>query len=769
MGWTDNKAFEAEVLRIARAKWPASAMAGAAMLDGRERDGIFETEESVHFIEATTSRSQDKARHDAKKLHQAVVQQTKLTPLKGARGWFITAEEPTGDQRKEVERAGKGQVVAASFAQFQQSVIDVGAYLAARMNHAFGSVLDPETRQPNPATDYVPINLENKLDSERWSVRQICSALQRGERFALTGQFGAGKSMTLRQIFRELREDYLRGRTALFPVYVNLREHTGQVDAVEVLERHARKIGFESPPSLVRAWRAKFCILLLDGFDELTALGVQRATFGRLRTIRKRALEAVRQLVMETPTGVGVIVAGRDHFFANNAEAEDSLGLTGRVTHLTTSEFTEDQVVQFLRQQPGNGHDQLPPWLPTKPLLVSYLASSGLISTVANGEKFPDAAAGWDYLVDQICEREARIDSRYLDGPTIRKILGRLATYARASDDGLGPLRPEHLKRAYSEICGFEPDDQAWLILQRLPGLVIYEVEEDSRKFIDGEMVAVYRAGDLVDFVHDPMGALASPDFADAISQCGTVIGHYAIAIAARKLQYELNTGTVHSLLTSIADTSGLNALRADTLLLAINLGVGVPFPTLIEGVFFQPNTFEIDEDMPDIHGVTFQDCYFEEVQIDTADTERMPTFQECVIQRLLGKPSAAELPSVRFIKTEINGFEVVASTNASIRAVASLTLGEKVLLTVLRKLFVQSLGGRSEPALYRGLDTAERQLVAPIIKMLQQQELVTLMNRGDGTVWIPVRRRLDYIRKLLANPGSSDDLLMAEARRLSA
>src|SRR5690606_10483104 len=105
--------------------------------------------------------------------------------------------------------------------------------------------------------------------------------------------------------------------------------------------------------------------------------------------------------------------------------------------HLTTSEFTEEQVVQFLRQQPGNGHDQFPPWLPTKPLFVSYLASSGLIGTVADGEKFSDAATGWDYLVDQICEREARIDSRYLDGLTIRKILGRLATYARASDDGL--------------------------------------------------------------------------------------------------------------------------------------------------------------------------------------------------------------------------------------------------------------------------------------------------------------------------------------------
>ncbi|OZI61780.1 hypothetical protein CAL28_21260 [Bordetella genomosp. 11] len=738
------------------------------MLDGRERDGVFQTEEAVHFIEATTSRTQDKARKDSKKLHQAVVQQIKETPLKGARGWFVTAEEPTADQRKEVERTGKGQVVAVSFAQFQQSVIDVGAYLSARMNHVFGSVLDPETKQPNPATDYVPITLESRLGADKWTVRQICTALQRGERLVLTGQFGAGKSMTLRQVFRDLREDYLSGRTALFPVYVNLREHTGQIDAVEVLERHARKIGFDSPASLVRAWRAKFCILLLDGFDELTALGVQRATFGRLRTIRKRALEAVRQIVRETPPGVGVIVAGRDHFFADEAEAEDTLGLTGRITHLTTCEFTEEQVVQFLRRQPDNNLHRFPPWLPTKPLFVSYLASTGLISAIADGEKFPDAAAGWDYLVDQICDREARIDSRYLDGPTIRKILGRLATYARASDDGLGPLRPEHLKRAYYEVCGFEPDDQAWLILQRLPGLVIYEVEEDSRKFIDGEMVAVYRSSDLVDFVHDPMGALANADFTDAFSQCGTSIGHQAVAIAARKLQYDLTTPKLHSLLSSVANSSGLNALRADLLLLAIHLKLEIPFPTAIEGVFFQPDTLEIDEDLPDIHGVTFIDCYFEEIQLGESESKVMPTFRGCVVQRLLGRQSADGLPPERFIQTEINRFEVVATTNASIRAAAALTPGEKVLLTVLRKLFVQSLGGRTEPALYRGLDTAEKQYVAPIIKILQQHELVTLMNRGDGTVWIPVRRKLDYIRKLLANPSSSD-LLLGEARGLSA
>lgn len=53
--------FENEVRRIARAKWPAARYSGASMLDGRERDGIFETEDSINFVEATVSGKQANA------------------------------------------------------------------------------------------------------------------------------------------------------------------------------------------------------------------------------------------------------------------------------------------------------------------------------------------------------------------------------------------------------------------------------------------------------------------------------------------------------------------------------------------------------------------------------------------------------------------------------------------------------------------------------------------------------------------------------------
>jgi len=48
-----EKAFENEVRRIARQLWPAAAHDGAAIINGRETDGVFVTEECVHLIECT--------------------------------------------------------------------------------------------------------------------------------------------------------------------------------------------------------------------------------------------------------------------------------------------------------------------------------------------------------------------------------------------------------------------------------------------------------------------------------------------------------------------------------------------------------------------------------------------------------------------------------------------------------------------------------------------------------------------------------------------
>ncbi|CAB3808953.1 hypothetical protein LMG28688_06891 [Paraburkholderia caffeinitolerans] len=223
-----DRDFEDEVRRIARAKWSAAQYSGAQMLEGRERDGIFETEESINFIEATVSAGTGKAKEDTRKLFKAISEHNRTGALKIAIGWFVTKNEPTADQRKEVQELGKGQVRAVSFSQFQQSLIDVRAYLSARGNHSFGSVQDFATKSKIPVAPFVEIGLSHAASDSYCMVDDIVMRVLLGEHFAIVGQYGAGKSMTLREIYMRLQDMYIKGRTAKFPVYINLREHSGQ-------------------------------------------------------------------------------------------------------------------------------------------------------------------------------------------------------------------------------------------------------------------------------------------------------------------------------------------------------------------------------------------------------------------------------------------------------------------------------------------------------------------------------------------------------------
>ena len=138
--------FENKVRDIARHLWPTAAFSGSAKEGGRERDGVFITDEMVHLIECTISRRKDKAEQDTGKLESLSRIMQRRFPTKGVKGYFITLEEPTADQREVVKRLGHGYVVTLSFSQFRTQMIDAQSYLDARMQYPFGSMYDPETQ-----------------------------------------------------------------------------------------------------------------------------------------------------------------------------------------------------------------------------------------------------------------------------------------------------------------------------------------------------------------------------------------------------------------------------------------------------------------------------------------------------------------------------------------------------------------------------------------------------------------------------------------------
>ena len=239
-----------------------------------------------------------------------------------------------------------------------------------------------------------------------------------------------------------------------FPVFVNLRDHYGQTDPSEIIHRHARNVGFEKPSHLVRAWRAGFVHLLLDGFDEITALSIQ-GFWRKLKDNRYRAMAGVRRLIDEHPEptdtkkGPGLLVTGRAHFFDSPNERRTALGLPVDSVELSLNEFTERQISEYLATTSLSGF--VPEWLPSRPLLVGYLAATRVLEdlTVKGSGGELDPVAGWDILLDRVSEREARIEAG-IDGGTVRRILERLATKARDSQGGLGPLKQESVVEAFS-------------------------------------------------------------------------------------------------------------------------------------------------------------------------------------------------------------------------------------------------------------------------------------------------------------------------------
>ena len=194
-------------------------------------------------------------------------------------------------------------------------------------------------------------------------------------------------------------------------------------------------------------------------------------------------MEPVRRLIAEHPSESGLVVAGRAHFFDTDSERRSATGTIEAFLELSLSEFNEKQLQQYLKAQGIEG--SLPTWLPSRPLLVAYLVSRGLMKDIVGEWAInADPVSGWDLLLDRIAVRESQIEAG-IDSPTVRRILEKLATKARSSPDGLGPLTSEDIIEGFRAVCGYPPDARGMLLLQRLPGLGIDQGEAETRRFID--------------------------------------------------------------------------------------------------------------------------------------------------------------------------------------------------------------------------------------------------------------------------------------------
>ena len=755
--FASDREFEDEVRRIARLLWPAAQYDGAAMREGRERDGLFESDEWVHIVECTVSRSKQKAVDDFAKL-QGLIRRTEAKyPQKFVKGWFVTLHEPTADQRA-VFAKSRNRVVPLSFDQFRSKLVDGRTYLSLRGEYPFGSVRDPETGAAEANVEYVPMDILDRAGG-RHTIESLAEGLLAGRRFVLLGDYGAGKSSTVRELFFRLASAFCSGTSPVFPVVLNLRDHHGQTDPVETLERHARRVGLSAPESLVRGWRAGFALILLDGFDEIATAGWAGKT-KRLRDLRYRSMELIRGFLREGPQPIGFLVSGRAHFFDSPRELKSALGLTDNFAYLDLSEFSEEQVRTYLSKI--GWQEPIPDWVPSRPLLLGYLASRGLLQQTLEVDAGSGPAVGWDSLLDKISAREAEIEAG-IDAGTVRRLIEYLATLARGSTDGLGPLTPDQITGAFSTICGYAPDERGVVLLQRLPGLGGHSSEDGARVFIDQDFAEVARGGAVFNFIEDPFSQQLDPElWLNTLWPLGAEVAAYR----CHKAGY--GTGKIVSAMKHAKEQFRYDTLCADVFLVLLHSGASWDAANLFINEVLVPHLLLEHSDQA-LESVQFQNSVIGLLETSSRlPSSGIPRFLRCHFGLIEGFSGERDLPPEAFTEVTVDSFENVAQTTDAILSL-SLSLGTRVLLTILRKLYARRGSGRRESSLYRGLDARAQQLVPEVLRLLRREGFIVKSRQGEETIWLPsksseARRR---VLSVIAAPTSSADSLLTQSRNL--
>lgn len=740
--------FELRGLALARALHDPSGTQGAIMFGGSERDGVFVGHDAIHAYEFTTSGLKSKADKDAQKLADLLraLGSQPGNALKSRTGWFVTRDEPTAEQRmaasSAAQRAGE-RVHAISISTLHQQICNSELYVQARDNAPFGSIEFRSGAQSS--TPNVPVDLHSD-SGDTVAIPELADRLLAGNHFLLVGNYGVGKSHTLREVYNLLKKQHFRKKKLTpFPVYVNLRDCAGLKTPAEVLRRHAEELGFEPAGSLVSAWRAGACVLLLDGFDEV----VPTRWFGAaadLRNVRRDALSAVRRMVIEAPNSSGVLVAGRSHYFSGNPEMEATLGFKS-FEKFTVQDFDEHQLTDFLTQAGATW--RVPDWVPTRPLLLGYLVTmgGGEAADVANAVT---RAAGWRRFIAAICERE----SQMLTGvrpETILEIVSRVATLARSRGDVTGPIDIDSLRSAFVAVNGFQPDNEGMQLLLRLPGLAAADSSDDSdvRVFVDRDLADAAYGIDLANYVLNPYGDAHPLASVAAWAMSASALG---VEVAADALAEEGHgTAAIKSALVARSRDEQFDAVTADLIRVATALdpaGTGnKPDPLFVSGVYF--DTLLVDAH-PVLSATAFTDCVIETLDLTELESgSAAPHFERCLIGQVSGLASLPDWLERHFVDCEIDQFETGTKTTAGIMQLG-IDRRSRIALTILKKVFGQRGTARKQGALSRGLSLEDRPLVPSIIDELVSQGWLQRATSGSNLLYVGVKaRRSDALRAL--------------------
>lgn len=767
--YKDNMEFEAEVRRIAEVIW--SLEPGECQPNHysdnpivKELDGLARLRDCTHLLMVTTSTRLDKVKGDVKKLGAAESIEKKANPTISK--WLITQKQLDAEH---IDYARRNNVQTLTFEQFRRRFFDGHKYLNKRAVAAFGSARDPHTDSVTIGDNaYVPLPMRivhtniNKIiksveKTPPITIQGIASHLLEGNTVILVAPFGSGKSLTTREIFKELGSHHRKDASKKAPITLNLREHWGQDYSDEMLERHARSIGYLPREDLVIAWRAGMTDLLLDGFDEVASQTVVRTDDKNfMKDARKKALQGVRDFTSKTPHGTGLFVCGRDHYFDTFQELIYTLGI-GQKNHIIVKldEFTEEGVDEFLKR---NGiSQQLPDWLPRKPLILAYLAGKDLIQEIISIDSSQGFGYAWDTFLDRICQREASLEKSAIDPATLRNVMERLANIVRSKSSGTGPITGSDLSEAYSVETGQAAGEGVIAHLQRLPGLTQRDSDPGSRSFVDEDMLAALQGSAFARMILSEESTTRS----NPISE----ISDKAISMASFIL---LRQETLPETLITVSEriARSKNADRSASQVVADCAMIAIHMASLQEQSTIDFRGLAIDsasigklnlEDI-EILNLEIRNSTIKEVILPISTNESRIKFYNCLISKVSGVANSNALPAESFFNCEVGEFDDMSTNNAVMKL--SIPPQLKALLSILRKLYKQAGAGRKITALSRGITNAEvAQYINPVLNLLETHKFITIFNK----VVHPVRKQASRVEIILSAPTLNNDPIVQD------
>ena len=482
------------------------------------------------------------------------------------------------------------------------------------------------------------------------------------------------------------------------------------------------------------------------------------ATLKKVQAHREVSMTLIRNFISETPNGVNIVLSGRENFFNNNRERDESLGLKKDFSVGQVAELSSDQTKSLLRKY--NYFNNPPDWLPSRPLLISYLAAENLLPYSDEHNENVSAAVGWNRLLEIISQREASQDDR-LDSASVRQIIERLATIARNTIDGRGRLDVSIIQNVFKEVTGLSPDETAQQFLLRLPGLSPTAADDTARAFVDIEFCDAARAGDISRFLQDPHNVNWN-FLADIQSPTGPLCKEI-VAITMKE-----KSTSIRQVVNSIqkAGESGFNQTSLD-----LYNGLVRAFEVNVNESVTIYNAFDeeliIYPDSCTTPNFAFSSCIFSTLSYEIGEPSILtPQFHNCEIGQLIGILSPNDLPE-KMRGLTVNEFVDSVSTNSDVLN-SDIPSGLKALNSCLRKLFLQSGAGRQEAAFYRGSVPADVRLAMPhVLKLIQKYEFATQEKRRGRIIWVPDWKMSDKARRIISSPGSSTEPIAKEAKLL--